>query len=44
MSVDWTLELEIEELEAGGKPGCNSSSTHPRCTCPIITPEEAPQD
>ena len=29
------LDLEIEELETAGRPGCNSSSTSPRCTCPI---------
>jgi hypothetical protein len=30
-----TLNLEIEEIETAGRPGCqNSSSTSPRCTCP----------
>ncbi|HEX3553566.1 MAG TPA: hypothetical protein VIA62_10090 [Thermoanaerobaculia bacterium] len=28
------LELEVEELESAYGVGCNSSSTHPRCTCP----------
>ncbi|HEX4965024.1 MAG TPA: hypothetical protein VF173_29720 [Thermoanaerobaculia bacterium] len=31
------LELEIEELEVGCTAGCGTSSTHPRCTCPIST-------
>lgn len=34
--MDMNLELEIEELEAAARPGCNSSSTSPRCTCPVI--------
>jgi hypothetical protein len=39
------LNLEIEELERGRKPGgCSgSSSTSPLCTCPVrapFTPEE----
>ncbi len=29
------LNLEIEELEVACNPGCGSSSTDPRCTCPI---------
>jgi len=29
------LSLEIQELEAWCNPGCGSSSTDPRCTCPI---------
>ena len=40
MNPDWILELEIEELEASRKPGCTSSSTSPRCTCPVILPED----
>ena len=40
MDSEWMLELEIEELEAAGKPGCTSSSTSPRCTCPVILPDE----
>ncbi len=34
------LDLEVVELEKGTKPGCiNSSSTSPRCTCPIPVTE-----
>ena len=29
------LELVVEEIENRQKPGCNSSSTNPLCTCPI---------
>ena len=29
------LNLEIETLESHCNPGCGSSSTDPRCTCPI---------
>lgn len=29
------LNLEVTEIESRTKPGCNSSSTHPLCTCPI---------
>ena len=41
------LDLEVIEVEFNGKPGCNgSSSTSPRCTCPVAVspPEEADQD
>jgi hypothetical protein len=35
------LELEVVEIERRGKPGCGSSSTHPRCTCPVaVAPKE----
>jgi len=30
------LDLEVEEIENRTRPGCNSSSTHPLCTCPIL--------
>jgi hypothetical protein len=30
------LNLEVEDVESRTKPGCNSSSTSPLCTCPII--------
>ena len=30
-----SLKLEVEELETRTRPGCNSSSTSPLCTCPI---------
>ncbi|MBZ5639104.1 MAG: hypothetical protein LAO51_10180 [Acidobacteriia bacterium] len=35
------LDLEVEELERGRKPGgCSgSSSTSPLCTCPVFAPE-----
>lgn len=29
------LELEVQEVEQFCNPGCGSSSTNPRCTCPI---------
>jgi hypothetical protein len=29
------LNLELQELERNMRPGCNSSSTNPRCTCPV---------
>jgi hypothetical protein len=29
------LVLEVEEIENRTRPGCNSSSTNPLCTCPI---------
>lgn len=32
-----SLKLEVEEIENRTKPGCNSSSTNPLCTCPVIT-------
>jgi hypothetical protein len=36
------LDLEVIELESGPKPGCqNSSSTSPRCTCPILVAEDS---
>ncbi len=41
------LDLEVTEIEAKAKPGCTgSSSTSPRCTCPvaITLPEELDQD
>lgn len=30
------LDLEVVEVERKSRPGCNSSSTNPRCTCPVI--------
>jgi len=38
------LDLEVIEVESGPKPGCTgSSSTSPRCTCPVLVdvPEDA---
>lgn len=29
-----SLNLEVEELERVVRAGCNSTSTHPICTCP----------
>jgi hypothetical protein len=29
------LDLEVQEIEVFCNPGCNTSSTHPACTCPI---------
>jgi hypothetical protein len=36
------LDLEVLEVEKNSKPGCTgSSSTSPRCTCPVrVTPLE----
>jgi len=32
------LELEVQEIEAFCSPGCNTSTTSPRCTCrPLLT-------
>jgi hypothetical protein len=37
-----SLDLEVKEVERRRRPGCNSSSTHPTCTCPIsYVPEPA---
>lgn len=41
------LDLEVVEIEARSKPGClNSSSTSPRCTCPVALapPEDAEEN
>jgi hypothetical protein len=37
----FALDLEVTEIERAARPGCNSSSTHPRCTCPIPREEDA---
>ena len=29
------LDLEVFEIEHAKPPGCNSSSTNNRCTCPV---------
>ena len=34
------LDLEVEELERRGRPGCGTSSTSPRCTCPVFLPAQ----
>jgi hypothetical protein len=39
-STSGALELEVVEIERRGKPGCGTSSTHPRCTCPIESIDE----
>lgn len=42
-----SLDLEVVEVERGPKPGCSgSSSTSPRCTCPVAipSPEEADEN
>lgn len=31
------LDLEVQEIEAFGATGCNSSTTSSRCTCRPIT-------
>jgi hypothetical protein len=33
--VPVSLSLQVEEIENRTKPGCNSSSTSPLCTCPV---------
>lgn len=35
-----SLDLEVVEVEKQARPGCNSSSTSPRCTCPVIYTSE----
>lgn len=41
MNNTFVLDLEVEEVERKGGPGgggcTGSSSTNPRCTCPVIT-------
>lgn len=32
-----SLKLEVEEIEYRTRPGCNSSSTSPLCTCPVFS-------
>jgi hypothetical protein len=35
------LDLEVVEIERSARPGCGgSSSTNPRCTCPVVTNDE----
>jgi hypothetical protein len=35
------LDLEVEEIETRSRPGCSgSSSTNPRCTCPVLSTDE----
>jgi hypothetical protein len=34
--VPVSLKLEVEEVENRTRPGCNSSSTSPLCTCPVV--------
>jgi hypothetical protein len=33
--VDVALDFEVTEIERASRPGCNSASTNPRCTCPV---------
>ncbi len=35
-----SLDLEVAEIERKGRPGCNSSSTSNRCTCPVLASNE----
>jgi len=41
--MEENLDLEVVEVEVNSRPGCNSSSTSPRCTCPVKVslPEES---
>jgi hypothetical protein len=32
----FSLNLEVKEVERNARPGCNTSTTSPRCTCPIF--------
>ncbi len=42
MDKNIALDLEVVEIERAGRPGCNgSSSTNPRCTCPVLVDEDA---
>ncbi len=35
------LQLEVMEVEKATKPGCSgSSSTSPRCTCPVAIADD----
>jgi hypothetical protein len=35
------LDLEVVEVERATRPGCNgSSSTNPRCTCPVLVTDD----
>ncbi len=40
-NLSGVLDLEVAEVERKARPGCNSSSTSPRCTCPIPAIEPA---
>jgi hypothetical protein len=43
MEPNVVLDLEVEEIERAGRPGCGgggSSSTSPHCTCPVLVNEE----
>ena len=35
------LNLQVVEIESRTKPGCNTSSTHHLCTCPVFGPESS---
>jgi hypothetical protein len=41
MKVNAALDLEVEQIESRTKPGCNSSSTSPLCTCPVYAPRKS---
>lgn len=32
-----SLDLQLAVVEARPKPGCNTSTTSPLCTCPILS-------
>jgi len=43
MEHNISLDLEVVEIERASKPGCGgggSSSTNPRCTCPVLMEDE----
>lgn len=39
-TVNVALDFEVVEIERARRPGCNSSSTNPRCTCPVRLGED----
>lgn len=43
--MEKVLDLEIVEVERKAKPGCSgSSSTSPRCTCPVLVAPEREEE
>jgi len=39
MKNNIALNLEVEQIESRAKPGCSTSSTSHRCTCPAFAPD-----
>jgi hypothetical protein len=40
VTMNDSIDLEVTEIEHRTRPGCNSSSTNPRCTCPVRLVED----